>query len=92
MARLLESGEDVGRAAGGLTGFYYGVGAGTAVLPVVGTFVGGVLGALVGAGIGAPLGRAVSSGAKAVVRGASEESREEEDRASRSKPKSTAGT
>ncbi len=68
MADVLDSPEQVGRAAGALGGFLYGARAGTLVSPVVGTFMGGVLGALVGSGLGAPIGRGVSTGAKVIAR------------------------
>ncbi len=78
MADVLETPEQVGRAAGGITGIIYGAHAGTVVLPVVGTFLGAVFGALIGAGLGAPLGRVAATGTKAVARSASDNSDDRE--------------
>ena len=44
MADVLDSPEQVGRAAGALGGFLYGARAGTLVSPVAGTLMGGVSG------------------------------------------------
>jgi phage tail tape-measure protein len=71
MSDLIETSEQVGRAAGGVTGFVAGAQAGTAVIPIpaVGTFLGGVVGALVGVGLGGPLAKGLALGGRAIVRG-----------------------
>lgn len=68
MADLIDDSVQVGRAAGGIAGFVYGVGAGSLIpIPIVGSFLGGVLGAIVGSEVGAPIGKFVDKGTKTLL-------------------------
>jgi uncharacterized membrane protein len=61
--------EMTGRAAGGLTGYWYGARLGMLIpFPVLGSFLGGVIGALVGSEVGRPVGRALGNGARSLAK------------------------
>jgi phage tail tape-measure protein len=69
MSDLIDTPEHVGQTSGAITGFIFGAKAGTAVVPVAGTFVGGIIGAVIGLGLGGELGKGLAYGGQAIVRG-----------------------